>query len=126
VLVTGTSPNGIGFETARVIAKHANLVIITGYNLERYGIYFSITRAPNPRNINAEPAVCTRLKLSEDAIKREVPTANIRPLVLDLSSLAAVRTTAAEINAYPEVLHVRASSSFFYFCFIFGLHIDID
>ncbi|KAJ7921110.1 hypothetical protein B0H13DRAFT_2267976 [Mycena leptocephala] len=81
VLVTGTSPNGIGFETARVIAKHANLVIITGYNLER-------------------------LKLSEDAIKRDVPSANIRPLVLDLSSLAAVRKAAAEINAYPEVLHV--------------------
>jgi len=81
VLVTGTSPNGIGFETARVIAKHASLVIITGYNLER-------------------------LKLSEDAIKRDVPSANIRPLVLDLSSLAAVRKAAAEINAYPEVLHV--------------------
>ncbi|KAJ7908701.1 hypothetical protein B0H13DRAFT_1878473 [Mycena leptocephala] len=35
VLITGTSLNGIGFETARVIAKHANLVIITGYNDER-------------------------------------------------------------------------------------------
>ncbi|KAJ7867543.1 hypothetical protein B0H14DRAFT_3441756 [Mycena olivaceomarginata] len=35
VLVTGTSLNGIGFETARVIAKHATLVIVTGYNLER-------------------------------------------------------------------------------------------
>jgi hypothetical protein len=27
--------NGIGFETARVIAKYANLLIITGYNDER-------------------------------------------------------------------------------------------
>ena len=35
VLITGTSLNGIGFETARVIAKHANLIIITGYNDER-------------------------------------------------------------------------------------------
>ncbi|KAJ6477082.1 hypothetical protein DFH09DRAFT_1216201 [Mycena vulgaris] len=81
VMVTGTSMNGIGFETARVIAKHARLVIVTGYNLER-------------------------LKLSEEAIKKDVPTANIRCLALDLSSLAAVRTAAAEVNAYPEPLHV--------------------
>ncbi|KAJ7495316.1 hypothetical protein FB451DRAFT_1076972 [Mycena latifolia] len=81
VLVTGTSINGIGFEAARVIAKHAKLVIITGYNLER-------------------------LKLSEDAIKKDVPTANIRCLALDLSSLSAVRKAAAEVNAYPEPLHV--------------------
>ncbi|KAJ6630164.1 hypothetical protein B0H10DRAFT_2208284 [Mycena sp. CBHHK59/15] len=81
VLITGTSLNGIGFETARVIAKHATLVVITGYNLER-------------------------LKLSEDAIKKDVPSANIRRLALDLSSLAAVRKAAAEVNAYPEPFHV--------------------
>ncbi|KAJ6552052.1 hypothetical protein DFH09DRAFT_1167782 [Mycena vulgaris] len=81
VLITGTSLNGIGFEAARVIAKHANLVVITGYNLER-------------------------LKLSEEAIKKDVPSANIRPLVLDLSSLAAVRKAAAEVNAYSEPIHV--------------------
>ncbi|KAJ7231861.1 NAD-P-binding protein [Mycena haematopus] len=81
VLITGTSINGIGFEAARVLAKYANLVIITGYNVER-------------------------LQLSEDAIKKEVPGANIRQLVLDLSSLAAVRKAAAEVNAYSEPLHV--------------------
>ncbi|KAJ6470756.1 hypothetical protein C8R47DRAFT_1325117 [Mycena vitilis] len=81
VLITGTSLNGIGFETARVIAKYANLVVITGYNLER-------------------------LQLTEDAIKKELPTANIRPLKLDLSSFAAIRTAAAEVNAYPEPIHV--------------------
>ncbi|KAJ7681873.1 hypothetical protein DFH06DRAFT_283370 [Mycena polygramma] len=81
VLITGTSLNGIGFETARVIARYANLVVITGYNLER-------------------------LKLTEDAIKKELPTANIRPLKLDLSSFAAIRTAAAEVNAYPETIHV--------------------
>ncbi|KAJ7681878.1 hypothetical protein DFH06DRAFT_1463785 [Mycena polygramma] len=67
VLITGTSLNGIGFETARVIAK---------------------------------------LKLTEEAIKKELPTANIRPLKLDLSSFAAIRTAAAEVNAYPEPIHV--------------------
>ncbi|KAJ7726525.1 hypothetical protein B0H16DRAFT_1592508 [Mycena metata] len=81
VLITGTSMNGIGFETARVLAKHANLVIITGYNTER-------------------------LALSEEALKKEIPEGNIRPLILDLSSLASVRKAAAEVNAYPEPLHV--------------------
>ncbi|KAJ6487647.1 hypothetical protein C8R45DRAFT_1143891 [Mycena sanguinolenta] len=81
VLLTGSSLNGIGFETARVIAKHANLVIITGYNDER-------------------------LKLSEDGIKKDVPSANIRRLTLDLSSLAAVRKAAAEVNTYSEPIHV--------------------
>ncbi|KAF8194356.1 hypothetical protein K438DRAFT_1968971 [Mycena galopus ATCC 62051] len=81
VLITGTSINGIGFETARVLAKYANLIIITGYDAER-------------------------LRLSEEAIKKDIPGANIRQLVLDLSSLAAVRKAAAEVNAYPEPLHV--------------------
>ncbi|KAJ7159747.1 NAD-P-binding protein, partial [Mycena filopes] len=81
VLITGTSLNGIGFETARVLAKYATLVIITGYNVER-------------------------LKLSEEAIKKETPGANIRPLILDLTSLASVRKAAAEVNGYPDPLHV--------------------
>ncbi|KAJ7171140.1 NAD-P-binding protein [Mycena filopes] len=81
VLITGTSMNGLGFEDARVLAKHANLVIITGYNAER-------------------------LKLSEAAIKKETPNANVRPLLVDLSSLSAVRKAAAEVNAYSEPLHV--------------------
>ncbi|KAJ7166332.1 NAD-P-binding protein [Mycena crocata] len=81
VLITGTSLNGIGFETARVIAKYANLIIITGHNPER-------------------------LKLAGDAIIKELPSANIRPLIVDLSSLAAVRKAAAEVNAYTEPLHV--------------------
>jgi len=86
VLVTGTSINGLGFETARAIAKHANLVIITGYNAER-------------------------LRLAEEAIKAEIPSANIRCLVLDLSSMAAVRAAAAEVNAYPESLHVLINNA---------------
>ncbi|KAK6980905.1 short-chain dehydrogenase/reductase family protein [Favolaschia claudopus] len=81
VLITGTSLNGIGFETARAIARHANLVVITGYSAER-------------------------LKLSENGIKKSVPTANIRRLTLDLSSLDGVRKAAAEVNAYPEPIHV--------------------
>ncbi|KAJ7457958.1 NAD-P-binding protein [Mycena galericulata] len=81
VLITGTSINGLGYETARAIAKYANLVIITGYNADR-------------------------LKLTEQAIKKEIPNAQIRPLNIDLSSLASVRKAAEEVNASAEPLHV--------------------
>ncbi|KAJ7159227.1 hypothetical protein C8R43DRAFT_1234000 [Mycena crocata] len=86
VLITGTSINGIGFEAARAIAKHANLVVITGYNDER-------------------------LKLSEQAIKKDTPGANIRRLLLDLASFAGVRKAAAEVKAYPEPLHVLVNNA---------------
>ncbi|KAJ7819677.1 hypothetical protein B0H13DRAFT_1921591 [Mycena leptocephala] len=86
VLVTGTSLNSLGFEAALAIARYANLAIITGYNAER-------------------------LRLSETAIKREVPSANIRCLSLDLSSLAAVRRAAEEVNAYPEPIHVLINNA---------------
>nr|GAT43420.1 short-chain dehydrogenase/reductase family protein [Mycena chlorophos] len=86
VLVTGTSLNGIGFETARAIAKYANLVVITGYNEGR-------------------------LQASKNAILEVLPSANVRTLMLDLSSLAAVRKAAAEVNAYPEPLHVLINNA---------------
>ncbi|KAJ7644809.1 hypothetical protein FB45DRAFT_1116657, partial [Roridomyces roridus] len=86
VLITGTSIGGIGFEAARVIAKYANLVIITGYDAER-------------------------LQHSVDAIKKEFPHASIRKLILDVSSLAAVSKAAAEVNAYPEPLHILINNA---------------
>jgi len=85
-LITGTTVNGLGYEAARVIAKYANLVIITGYNSER-------------------------LKLAEEAIKKDVPFANIRRLTLDLSSLDAVRKAAAEVNVYSEPIHVLINNA---------------
>ncbi|KAJ6495827.1 NAD-P-binding protein [Mycena vulgaris] len=81
VLITGSSIGGIGFETACVIAKHAKLVVITGYNDER-------------------------LKLAEEAIKKDVPNANIRRLTLDLSSFASICKAAGLVNANLESLHV--------------------
>ncbi|KAJ7119707.1 putative short-chain dehydrogenase [Mycena epipterygia] len=85
VLITGTSLNGLGFETARVIAKHANLVIITGHNEERH--------------------------LSQEALQKDIPTANIVPLVLDLASLTAVRKAAAEVNASTVPIHVLINNA---------------
>ncbi|KAF7293207.1 hypothetical protein HMN09_01198800 [Mycena chlorophos] len=81
ILITGTTINGIGFEAARAVAPYANLVVITGYNAER-------------------------LERSEEALKQEFPSVNVRPLILDLSSLAAVRKAAEEVNAYSEPIHV--------------------
>nr|GAT61180.1 predicted protein [Mycena chlorophos] len=81
VLVTGTSIDGLGFETARAIAKHARLVVITGYNAER-------------------------LRLSVEAIRKDVPQANVQSRVLDLSSMASVRQVAEEINTHTTPLHV--------------------
>jgi hypothetical protein len=52
---------------------------------------------------------CGRLKKSEETIKKELPSANIRLLVLDLSSMKSVRKAAAEVNTYPEPLHVCIS-----------------
>nr|GAT47766.1 short-chain dehydrogenase/reductase family protein [Mycena chlorophos] len=81
VLITGTSVTGLGFSSARAMAKYAGLLIITG-------------RRPH------------KIQEAVDAIKAEYPSANVRPLTLDLGSFASVRKAAAEINAYPEPLHV--------------------
>ncbi|KAJ6569313.1 hypothetical protein B0H19DRAFT_1256957 [Mycena capillaripes] len=81
VLITGTSIGGIGLETALAITTHANLVTIAGYSDER-------------------------LKLAEAAIKKEVPTANIQRLILDLSCLSEVRKAAEVFNTNPWPLHV--------------------
>ncbi|KAF7358059.1 Short-chain dehydrogenase/reductase family protein [Mycena venus] len=86
VLITGPTIGGIGFETARVLAKYAALVILAGYNLER-------------------------LKLAEDEIKTEAPSATLRTVKLDLSSLSSVRAAAEEVNAYPEPLHVLINNA---------------
>ncbi|KAF7307621.1 Short-chain dehydrogenase/reductase family protein [Mycena indigotica] len=81
VLVTGTSLKSIGFTTVQAFAKDAGLLIITGRSAEK-------------------------LKDTEAALKTEFPGANIRLLVLDLASRASVRKAAAEVNAYPEPLHI--------------------
>nr|GAT56414.1 short-chain dehydrogenase/reductase family protein [Mycena chlorophos] len=79
-------PSSLGLEAARAIAPYANLVVITGYNAER-------------------------LSLSEKTLRTEFPSANIRTLTLDLSSLASVRKAAAEVNAYSEPLHVLINNA---------------
>ncbi|CAK5274311.1 unnamed protein product [Mycena citricolor] len=72
VLITGTSPNGLGYETARAIAQYANLVIVTGYDRKR-------------------------LEDTKQLLLVEVPNAQVRTLSLNLVSMDAVRAAAAEV-----------------------------
>ncbi|KAJ7469383.1 hypothetical protein B0H11DRAFT_1920609 [Mycena galericulata] len=80
VLITGTSINAIGFEATRVVAKHASLVIITGYNAES-------------RKANCTPPrgqIETLRGGDQEGISR-------CQLTLDLGSLAGVRKATAEV-----------------------------
>jgi NAD(P)-dependent dehydrogenase (short-subunit alcohol dehydrogenase family) len=87
VLITGCTWGGLGAEAARVIAKyHAALVIVAGRKQEL-------------------------LDDTIQKIKEETPSANLRSLVLDLSSLESVRRAAAEVNAYPESLDVLINNA---------------
>jgi len=87
VLITGISPKSLSSEVARVIAKFgAGLIVIAG---------------------------CSKAKLgqTEKDIKSETPSANIRLLILDLDSFAAVRASADEVLTYPEPLHILINNA---------------
>jgi NAD(P)-dependent dehydrogenase (short-subunit alcohol dehydrogenase family) len=82
VLITGATWGGLGAEAARVIAKHhAALVIVAGRKQES-------------------------LDDTIQKIKAENSSANLRSLILDLSSLESVRSAAAEVNTYSESIDV--------------------
>ncbi|KAJ7437780.1 hypothetical protein FB451DRAFT_1416621 [Mycena latifolia] len=81
VLITGTSIDGIRFETARVPGKYANLVITTRYNPERC-VFHNIVGSNRFKFV----------QLSEEAIKKVVPSAIVRKLTLDLSVLRSFYT----------------------------------
>ncbi|KAJ6572553.1 hypothetical protein DFH09DRAFT_1079763 [Mycena vulgaris] len=89
VLITGTSLNGMGFEAARTIAKHAKPVVITCHNTERFIFCalcnrFLLITLPGPGG--------HKTGLS---IRQHPPHHHHGPF-----SLAATRTTAAEVKAY--------------------------
>jgi len=87
ILITGVSPGSLGSEVVHVLAKHQpRLIILAGRN---------------PRT----------LKQTEDTVLKETPSAALRSLVLDLSSLDQVRTAAAEVNAYSEHLDILINNA---------------
>jgi NAD(P)-dependent dehydrogenase (short-subunit alcohol dehydrogenase family) len=87
VLITGCTYGGIGAETARIIVQNgAKLVVVAG-------------------------RVQEKLDVTIANIKSEAPEANLRPLVLDLSSLDAVTKAAAEVNKYSENIDVLINNA---------------
>jgi NAD(P)-dependent dehydrogenase (short-subunit alcohol dehydrogenase family) len=87
VLITGTSPGGLGAETARAIAtQNPGLLILAGRS-----------RAS--------------IEETEKNIKDQIPTARTRILIIDLASLSSVREAAAEVNAYPETIDVLINNA---------------
>jgi len=73
-VVTGPSVGGIGYDTALELARHGARVVLAGRS-----------RA--------------KLADAEAAIRREVPRAELVPVLLDLGDLSAVRRAGAEIAA---------------------------
>ncbi|KAI0049331.1 NAD(P)-binding protein [Auriscalpium vulgare] len=87
VLITGASLGGLGGEAARVVAKHADLVILAGRDQEK-------------------------LDQTVAFIKGENPTANLRTVVMDLDSLASVKAAAATVNSWTDSpIHVLINNA---------------
>ncbi|KAJ2957932.1 hypothetical protein NQZ79_g6391 [Umbelopsis isabellina] len=87
VLITGATTGGLGAEAAMVLAKHhAKLIILACRRVE--AIFETMNK-----------------------IKQEVPDANLRPLVLDLASLASVREAAKRVNNYAEPIDVLINNA---------------
>ncbi|KAJ6628299.1 NAD-P-binding protein [Mycena sp. CBHHK59/15] len=80
VIVTGVS-QGLGLETARVLAVYGAKVVLAGRNL-------------------------SKLKATAETIKKDAPDAVLKELVLDLSSLKAVRQAAEEVLKYSGPIDV--------------------
>ncbi|ORY77202.1 hypothetical protein BCR35DRAFT_342622 [Leucosporidium creatinivorum] len=87
VLITGVSPGGLGAEAARAIARQGPALLIL--------------------------AGRTQSKINEtaSAIRAESPSANLRTLLLDLSSLDAVRKSALEVNRWTEPIDVLINNA---------------
>ncbi|KAJ7727978.1 hypothetical protein DFH07DRAFT_969979 [Mycena maculata] len=99
VLITGTSIGGIGLPRV----SSPSTLVITGYSAERRVLVYPSIFLPLLAG--------RRLQRAKGEIEKELPLANIRTLALDLSSLVAVRTAAAEVNEYPEPIHVLINNA---------------
>jgi NAD(P)-dependent dehydrogenase (short-subunit alcohol dehydrogenase family) len=78
LVVTGTSIGGLGHHTALELARRGGRVVLAGRN----------------------PA---KLAQTRDAIRKEVPTAQLERLEVDLADLASVRRSAATAAAFGPI-----------------------
>ncbi|KAF3934649.1 hypothetical protein ABW20_dc0103147 [Dactylellina cionopaga] len=87
ILVTGVGPDGIGSAVLEALAAQSpNLVTITGRSIDK-------------------------LNAAIEQAKAKYPNLNVKTLILDLSSIAAVRQAAAEFNATPENLDILINNA---------------
>ncbi|EWC48055.1 hypothetical protein DRE_02634 [Drechslerella stenobrocha 248] len=87
ILITGVGPSGLGEATMLALAAQSpNLITVTGRSIAK--VNESIAKA-----------------------KAAYPDVNIKPLVLDLSSLASVRKAADEFLATPENLDILINNA---------------
>ncbi|KAH6675043.1 short-chain dehydrogenase [Halenospora varia] len=87
VLITGSSPNGLGVAAAIAIAAHKPALLIL---------------AGRTRSLIEE---------AEKAILAKSPSVKTRILLFDLASLKSVREGAAEVNKYPEQIDVLINNA---------------
>ena len=82
VLITGCSPNNIGFATAQAVATaDIGLLIISGRS-------------------------SSKLDQVADTLLAITPDLSLRKLIMDLSSQQSVKTAAEQVNAYHENIDV--------------------
>ncbi|KZP20682.1 NAD(P)-binding protein [Athelia psychrophila] len=101
VLITGVSPSSLGEEVVRALAPYANLIIAASRNRVRR-VYF--TRCP----LLIPLSEIFRTQTTVDAIISQTPSANIKVVVLDISSTASIRAAAKEIT---EPIHVLINNA---------------
>ncbi|KAF7365639.1 Short-chain dehydrogenase/reductase family protein [Mycena venus] len=136
VLITDTSIGRFGFEAARVLAKYANLVIITGYNSERtsqpqiYDNSFldlsslgTVRKAAAEVNASLEPlhvlinnaaattVKVTKLTLTEDNLETQPNSSRLAlvytPRVVIVASVAHTLGTGIELSTVAHGIQIN-------------------
>ncbi|KAK4704853.1 hypothetical protein P7C70_g1356, partial [Phenoliferia sp. Uapishka_3] len=107
VLITGPSVGGLGFEAARVIAKHGADLVLAGRSQTKY----ALSHVPSIPGHCTEGMIIPRLDDASTAIKTETPSAKLRTLIVDMASLASVASAAEAVNAYSEKIDVLINNA---------------
>lgn len=90
ILLTGPTPDGIGFATAQAIIKgKPALLVLAGRSLTKHAKHALLATCAD--------SVPDRLQSAQARLLEEAPDAKIKLLVLDLGSLDATRNAADEV-----------------------------